>query len=62
MAESEQFYQALQIRKVPTQLVRVQDSFHGIAASTPSNLIAKIAKARVVQALQAAGRGGVSDR
>ncbi|MCH2465176.1 MAG: hypothetical protein MK237_04660 [Gemmatimonadetes bacterium] len=57
MAESEQFYQALQIRKVPTQLVRVQDSFHGIADSTPSNLIAKIAKARVVQALQAAGRG-----
>ena len=57
MAESEQFYQALQIRKVPSQLVRVQDSFHGIADSTPSNLIAKIAKARVVQALQAAGRG-----
>mgnify|MGYP000179773078 CR=1 FL=1 len=57
MAESEQFYQALQIRKVPTQLVSVQDSFHGIADSTPSNLIAKIAKARVVQALQAAGRG-----
>ena len=57
MAESEQFYQALQIRKVPTQLVRVQDSFHGIADSTPSNLIAKIAKARGVQALQAAGRG-----
>ena len=54
MAESEQFYQALQIRKVPTQLVRVQDSFHGIADSTPSN---RIAKARVVQALQAAGRG-----
>ncbi len=43
MAESEQFYQALQIRKIPTQLVRVQDSFHGIANSAPSNLIAKIA-------------------
>jgi len=43
MAESEQFYQALQIRKVPTQLVRVQDSFHGIADSAPSNLIAKVA-------------------
>ena len=57
MAESEQFYQALQIRKVPTQLVRVQDSFRGIADSTPSNLIAKIVKARVVRALQAAGRG-----
>jgi hypothetical protein len=57
MAESEQFYPALQIRKVPTQVVRVQDSFHGIADSTPSNLIAKIAKARVVRALQAAGRG-----
>ena len=43
MSETEQFYQALQIRKVPTQMVRVNDAFHGIASSSPSNLIAKIA-------------------
>ena len=43
MGETEQFYQALKIRKVPTQMVRVQDSYHGIASSSPSNLIAKVA-------------------
>ena len=43
MSETEQFYQALQIRKVPTQMVRVNDSYHGIASSSPSNLIAKVA-------------------
>ncbi len=43
MHESEQFYQALKIRKVPTQLVRVQDAYHGIASSAPSNLINKMA-------------------
>ena len=41
--ETEQFYQALQIRKVPTQMVRIQDAYHGIASSSPSNLIAKVA-------------------
>jgi acylaminoacyl-peptidase len=42
MAESEQYYQALQLRQVPTRLVRIQGAYHGIAAR-PSNLIAKIA-------------------
>jgi dipeptidyl aminopeptidase/acylaminoacyl peptidase len=43
MGESEQFFQALQLRKIPTQLVRIQGSYHGIAGSSPSNLIAKVA-------------------
>ena len=43
MAETEQYYQALKIRKVPTQMVRIQDSYHGIASSSPSNLINKVA-------------------
>jgi dipeptidyl aminopeptidase/acylaminoacyl peptidase len=43
MGQSEEYYQALQIMKVPTQLVRVQNSYHGIASSAPSNLIAKVA-------------------
>jgi acylaminoacyl-peptidase len=42
ISESEQFYTALKIRKVPAALVRVPDASHGIA-SKPSNLIAKIA-------------------
>ncbi len=43
MGQSEEYYQALQIRNVPTQLVRVQNSYHGMASSSPSNLIAKVA-------------------
>ena len=43
MGETEQFYQALQIRGVPTRMVRVQDAYHGMASSSPSNLINKIA-------------------
>jgi dipeptidyl aminopeptidase/acylaminoacyl peptidase len=42
MAESEQYYQALQLLQVPTRLVRIQGAYHGITAR-PSNLIAKIA-------------------
>lgn len=42
MSESEQYYQALQLERVPTRLVRIQGAYHGIAAR-PSNLIAKIA-------------------
>ena len=41
MAESEQYYQALKLRKVDTVLVRIQESGHGIAGK-PSNLIAKV--------------------
>lgn len=43
MAETEQYYQALKLRGVPTQMVRIQNAPHGIAGSSPSNLIAKIA-------------------
>jgi acylaminoacyl-peptidase len=42
MSESEQYYQALQLARVPTALVRVPGAAHGIA-SRPSNLIAKVA-------------------
>jgi dipeptidyl aminopeptidase/acylaminoacyl peptidase len=41
MSESEQFYQALQIEKVPTALVRIPEASHGIA-DRPSHLIAKV--------------------
>ena len=41
MAETEQFYQALKLRKIDTQMVRMQGAYHGIVAR-PSNLIAKI--------------------
>lgn len=43
MAETEQYYQALKLLGVPTQMVRIQNASHGIAGSSPSNLIAKIA-------------------
>jgi acylaminoacyl-peptidase len=42
ISESEQFYTALKLRKVPTMLVRIPDASHGIA-SKPSNLMAKVA-------------------
>ncbi|MDZ7644612.1 MAG: S9 family peptidase [Woeseiaceae bacterium] len=41
ISESEQFYQALQLRRVDTALVRVPEASHGIAAR-PSHLIAKV--------------------
>ena len=41
ISESEQFFAGLQIVGVPSMLVRVPDSSHGIA-SKPSNLIAKV--------------------
>jgi len=41
MSESEQYYQALKLRKVPSALVRIQEAGHGIAAK-PSNLLAKV--------------------
>jgi len=41
MAESEQFYQALKLRKVDTALIRIPEASHGIA-SRPSHLIAKV--------------------
>lgn len=41
MPESEQYYQALKLRKVDSALVRVPEASHGIAAR-PSQLIAKV--------------------
>lgn len=41
IAESEQYYQALKLRKIESALVRVPESSHGIA-SRPSNQIAKV--------------------
>jgi acylaminoacyl-peptidase len=41
IAESEQLYGALKIRKVEASMVRIPNSSHGIA-SRPSNLIAKV--------------------
>jgi acylaminoacyl-peptidase len=41
MSETEQFYQALKLRKIDTALVRIPGASHGIA-SRPSNLIAKV--------------------
>ncbi len=42
ISESEQFYQALKIRKIDTVLVRIPGAGHGIARR-PSQLIAKVA-------------------
>jgi acylaminoacyl-peptidase len=42
IAESEQYYQALKLRKVDAALVRIPGASHGIA-SRPSHLIAKVA-------------------
>ncbi len=41
MSESEQYYQALKLRKIDTALVRIPGASHGIA-QRPSQLIAKI--------------------
>ena len=41
MSESEQFYQALKLKKVDAALVRVPGAAHAIA-STPSRMITKI--------------------
>ncbi len=41
MPESEQYYQALQLRKIDSALVRVPEASHGIAAR-PSHQIAKV--------------------
>ncbi|MEM6648429.1 MAG: S9 family peptidase [Bacteroidota bacterium] len=41
MTESEQYYNALQLRGIPSALVRIPNAGHGIAAR-PSNLMAKV--------------------
>ncbi|HET9863500.1 MAG TPA: S9 family peptidase [Steroidobacteraceae bacterium] len=40
--ESEQYYQALKLRKVDTVMVRIPEASHGGMVSRPSNLIAKV--------------------
>ncbi len=42
ISESEQFYQALMMRRIDTVLVRIPEASHGIAAR-PSHLLAKVA-------------------
>ncbi len=42
ISESEQYYQALKLRSIPTALVRIPGASHGIA-SRPSRLAAKVA-------------------
>ena len=42
ISESEQYYQALKLRRIDTALVRIPGASHGIA-TRPSNLIAKVA-------------------
>jgi dipeptidyl aminopeptidase/acylaminoacyl peptidase len=42
ISESEQYYQALKLRKIDTALVRIPGASHGIGAR-PSHLIAKVA-------------------
>jgi len=41
VAESAQYYNALQMRGVPSRLVRIPGSYHGIADSRPSRLLQK---------------------
>jgi dipeptidyl aminopeptidase/acylaminoacyl peptidase len=41
MSESEQFYQALKIRQIPSALVRIPEASHGIGAR-PSHMISKV--------------------
>ncbi len=41
IGQSEQYYQALKIRKIDTALIRIPEATHGIAAR-PSHLIAKV--------------------
>jgi dipeptidyl aminopeptidase/acylaminoacyl peptidase len=40
--ESEQYYQALKLRKIDTAMVRIPEASHGGMVARPSNLIAKV--------------------
>ncbi|MEO1040596.1 MAG: S9 family peptidase [Pseudomonadota bacterium] len=40
--EAEQYYNALQIRGIESRLVRIPDTYHGIADSRPSRLLQKV--------------------
>ncbi len=56
ISESEQYYQALRLRQIPSALVRIPEASHGIAAR-PSQLIAKVA-----HVLEWFGRYGGTER
>lgn len=43
-SETEQYYSALHLRGVPTRLVVIPESYHGIANSRPSRLLSKVAE------------------
>jgi len=43
-SETEQYYSALRLRGVPSELVIIPDSYHGIANSRPSRLLTKVAE------------------
>ena len=43
-AETEQYYSALHLNGVPTRLVIIPESFHGISNSRPSRLLTKVAE------------------
>jgi dipeptidyl aminopeptidase/acylaminoacyl peptidase len=42
IGESEQYYQALKLRKIDTLMVRIPEASHGGMVARPSNLIAKV--------------------
>lgn len=42
MAQTEEYYQALKLRKVDSVLVRIQDEYHGAGARHPSNRIRRM--------------------
>ncbi len=44
VSETEQYYTALRLRGVPSELVVIPDSYHGISNSRPSRLLTKVAE------------------
>ncbi len=42
MEQTEQYYQALRLRKIETAMVRIRDEFHGIGRTHPTNKIRQI--------------------
>lgn len=42
MAQTEEYYQALRLRKVDSVLVRIQDEYHGASARHPSNRLRRM--------------------
>ncbi len=42
MAQTEEYYQALKLRKIDTALVRIQDEYHGASTRHPSNRLRRM--------------------